>query len=196
MSNESTSADFTPVSVKLRDGRRVTLRSIRADDGDAMQAAMGRLSGEARYMRFMAAVKQLSPDLLKRAVNPVAGRDLALVALAAAAGDEAGRRIVAGARYIASPDLQTCEFGIAVTDEWCGAGLASHLMRELIRSARMRGLKSMEGFILAANAPMRKLAGRLGFKVTASDEGPGVVRVCLDLDSAQAGATPGGQGAA
>jgi L-amino acid N-acyltransferase YncA len=69
-------------------------------------------------------------------------------------------------------------------------------MRELIRSARTRGLKSMEGFILAANAPMRKLARRLGFKETASDEGPGVVRVWLVLDSAQAGTTPGGQGAA
>jgi hypothetical protein len=40
---------------------------------------MGRLLGEARYMRFMAAVKELSPDMLKRAVNPVAGRDLALL---------------------------------------------------------------------------------------------------------------------
>jgi L-amino acid N-acyltransferase YncA len=193
MSNESTSADFTPVSVTLRDGRRVTLRSVRPDDADAMQVAMGRLSGEARYMRFMAAVKELSPDLLQRAVNPVAGRDLALVALADAAGDEAGRRIVAGARYIAGPDLQTCEFGIAVTDDWCGAGLASRLMQELIRSARARGLKSMEGFILSANAPMRKLARRLGFKETASDEGPGVVRVWLVLDSAQAGEAPGGQ---
>jgi hypothetical protein len=64
----------------------------------------------------------------------------------------------------------------------------------LPRSAR--GLKSMKGFILSANAPMRKLARRLGFMETASDEGPGVVRVCLDLDSAQAGGTPGGQGAA
>jgi RimJ/RimL family protein N-acetyltransferase len=54
----------------------------------------------------------------------------------------------------------------------------------------------MEGFILSANAPMRKLARRLGFKETASDEGPGVVRVWLVLDSAQADATPGGQGAA
>jgi RimJ/RimL family protein N-acetyltransferase len=195
LSNESAGADFTPISVTLRDDRRVTLRSIRSDDGDAMQVAMGRLSGEARYMRFMAAVKALSPDMLKHAVNPVAGRDLALVALADAAGDEAGRCIVAGARYIAGPDQQTCEFGIALTDDWCGAGLASRLMQELIHSARARGLKGMEGFILSVNIPMRKLAKRLGFRETTSREEPGVVRVWLDLDSAQAGRTPGGQGA-
>lgn len=135
--------------------------------------------------------------MLKRAVNHVAGRDLALVALADAAGDEAGRRIVAGGRYIAGPDLQTCEFGIAVTDDydWCGAGLASCLMQELIYSARARGLKSMEAFILSVNAPMRKLAKRLGFKETASADEPGVVRAWLDLGSAQAGGTPGEHGA-
>jgi L-amino acid N-acyltransferase YncA len=196
LKDESTNEDFTPISVTLRDGRRVTLRSIRPDDGDAMQVAMGRLSGEARYMRFMAALKELSPDMLNRAVNPVAGRDLALVALADAAGEEAGRRIVAGARYIAGPDLQTCEFGIAVTDDWCGAGLASRLMRELIHSARARRLKGMEGFILSVNTPMRKLAKRLGFQATASSDEPGVVRVWLDLDCAQAGGTRGEQGTA
>jgi acetyltransferase len=79
LTNESAGADFTPINMTLRDGRRVTLRSIRPDDGDGVQVAMGRLSGEARYMRFMAAVKELSPDMLKRAVNPVAGRDLALL---------------------------------------------------------------------------------------------------------------------
>jgi hypothetical protein len=42
-----------------------------------------------------------------------------------------------------------------------------------------RGLKSMEGFILSGNMCMRKLARRLGFKVSASGEAPGVVRVWL-----------------
>jgi len=182
--------------VTLRGGRRVALRSIRPDDREVLQAAFGRLSGEARYMRFMATMKELSPAMLERAVHPVAGRDLALVALADPAAKGADGSIVAGARYIAGEDLRSCEFAIAVTDEWCGAGLASRLMQELIRSARARGLKSMEGFILSGNTPMRKLAKRLGFQVTASDEGPGVVRVVLDLVSAQAGGTPGGQGAA
>jgi len=194
MTDQTLDAEFTPVGVTLRGGRRVTLRAIRPDDRAALQAALGRLSGEARYMRFMAAVKDLPPDMLERAVQPVAGRDLALVALDDGAGAEP--RIVAGARYLAGPDLHSCEFGIAVTDDWCGAGLASRLMQELIRSARERGLESMEGFILSGNAPMRKLAKRLGFQVTASDEGPGVVRVLLNLGPVQAGGTSGEQTAA
>ena len=59
-------------------------------------------------------------------------------------------------------DLRTCEFGIAVAGDWCELGLASCLMQELIRSARARGLKGMEGFILTANTPVRNLAKRPG----------------------------------
>lgn len=177
----------------LLGGRRVTLRAIRPHDREALQAAMGRLSGEARYMRFMGGIKELSPSMLERAVHPIAGRDLALVALAdgadspGVASDGTRGSIVAGARYIANPGLQTCEFAIAVADDWCGMGLASRLMNELIRSARSRGLNGMEGFILTGNTPMRNLARRLGFEVTGADGEPGVVRVWLDLQPAQAG---------
>jgi L-amino acid N-acyltransferase YncA len=196
LSNASAGTDFTPLTVTLRGGRRVTLRSIAPDDVEALQAAFGRLSMESRYMRFMSPMQELPSYMLERAVRPVAGRDLALVALADGTSVEAGGSIVAGARYLADADLQTCEFGIAVTDAWCGAGLASALMQELIKSAHARGLKSMEGFILSGNTPMRKLAKQLGFRVAASDEGPGVVRMCLDLGAGQTKEMQGGQGAA
>ena len=39
----------------------------------------------------------------------------------------------------------------------------------------------MEGFVLAGNTPMLALARKLGFEVTASDEGPRVRHVRLDL---------------
>jgi acetyltransferase len=181
LNQESSTADFTPIDVTLRGGRRVTLRSIRPDDAAALQSALRSLSAESRYMRFMSAMNEMSPSMLKHAVNPVAGRDLALVALADSAGEGAEGNIVGGARYIADPALQTCEFAIAIGDEWRGTGLASRLMQELIRSARARGVKRMEGHILAGNAPMRNLARRLGFEVTASSEGQGEVRAWLDL---------------
>ena len=42
---------------------------------------------------------------------------------------------------------------------WQGMGLASRLMRELIQAARVRGITHMEGFVLANNQPMLRLAG-------------------------------------
>jgi GNAT superfamily N-acetyltransferase len=136
--DEFIASDFAPVAVMLRGGRHVTLRSIRPGDEAPLQAALHRLSGESRYMRFMSAVNELSPSMLKSAVQPVAGRDLALVALADPADPGAEGNIVGGARYIADLALQTCEFGIALDDDWRGTGLASRLMQELIRSARAR----------------------------------------------------------
>lgn len=169
--------DFAPVKVALRDGRSVTIRAVRADDAGGMQAAVAQLSEEARYTRFMAPLKELSPTMLERAVRPAAGRDLALVAVAGEGVDEV---IVGGARYIGAED-GSCEFAVTVTDDWQGAGLASRLMNELIRDARARGLKRMDGYVLASNRPMLELARRLGFTVGPSEEGPSVRLVRLEL---------------
>jgi RimJ/RimL family protein N-acetyltransferase len=169
--------EFLPVRVTLRDGRSVTVREIRPDDADAMRAAFDHLSEEARYSRFMLAVN-LTPAMVERAVRPSSDRERALVAVL---GEGSDKTIVGGARYVRGTDSETCEFAVTITDDWRGAGLASRMLRALIRDARARGLKRMEGYVLAANSPMLDLARRLDFKVGASDEGPSVKLVRLDL---------------
>src|SRR5262249_559861 len=122
--------------------------------------AFDRLSSESRYTRFMSSVKELSAQMLERTVHQQTDGDLALVAEIDALD---GIDIVAGARYCAQADNRRCEFAITVADDWQGVGLASRLMRELIQAARVRGLKRMEGFVLAGNSRMLDLARHLGF---------------------------------
>ena len=153
-------APFAPIEVELRDGRRVRLREIRPDDRSEVRQAFDRLSGESRYMRFMSYMKEVSPRMLERTVNPQKERELGLVAEVDARD---GIDIVAGARYYIQADGETCEFSVTVADGWQRAGLASRLLRELIEGARARGLKRMEGFVLAGNSGMLNLARRLGF---------------------------------
>jgi len=160
MTRPSKPAPFAPIAVELRDGRRVRLREIRPDDRDEVRQAFDRLSGESRYMRFMSYVKELSPLMLERTVNPQGERELGLVAEVDARD---GIDIVAGARYYIQPDGETCEFAVTVADGWQRMGLASRLLRELIGAARARGLKHMQGFVLAGNAGMLELARGLGF---------------------------------
>jgi RimJ/RimL family protein N-acetyltransferase len=169
--------EFSPVRAALRDGRSVTIRAIRPDDADAMRAAFERLSAEARYARFMTPLRELNPALLRRAVQPAAG-DRALVAVVA---EGAGEVVVGGARYLKTADDGTCEFAVTIVDDWPGVGLAGRLMRELTRDAGARGLRRMEGFVLASNRPMLDLARRLGFEIGASQEGPSVKLVWLAL---------------
>jgi RimJ/RimL family protein N-acetyltransferase len=161
----------------LRDERIVTVREIRPDDGDAMRAAFDHLSAEARYSRFMSAVN-ITPAMIEHAVRPLADRERALVAIL---GEDSNETIVGGARYVRGADSESCEFAVAITDGWRGAGLASRMLRTLIRDARARGLKRMEGYVLATNRPMLDLAQRLNFQVGASEEGPSVRLVRLDL---------------
>ncbi|MCC7486644.1 MAG: GNAT family N-acetyltransferase [Burkholderiales bacterium] len=171
-------AGFAPVRVALRDGRSVMVRAIRPDDADAMRAALDDLSPEARYSRFMMPLKQLSPVLLERAVRVAGERERALVAVI---GESPAETVVGGARYAGGPDDEACEFAITVADGWRGAGLASRMLKVLIADARARGWRRMEGYVLASNRAMLDLARRLGFEVGASEEGPSVKLVRLDL---------------
>ena len=94
---------------------------------------------------------------------------------------EDGTDIVASAVFFVGKDPTTCEFAITVQSSFCSVGLATTLLTALIDAARTRGLKTMEGFVLKVNAPMLRLAQRLGFDVE-SDPNDGAIRICrLDL---------------
>jgi len=155
--------DLAPLAVALRDRRRVTIREVQPDDADAFEAAFERLSAQARYSRFMGSVRALAPSVRESAVNPVPGRELAVVAVC---GEGGYGLIVGGARYFVEADGETCEFAVTVADDWQRLGLAPHLMQALMRAARSHGLQRMRGFVLASNTPMLGLAQRLGFEVT------------------------------
>ncbi len=169
---------LAPIELELRDGQRVRVREIRPDDRDEMRQAFDRLSNESRYTRFMSPLKELSPRMLERAVHPHSERGLALVAETDVPD---GIDIVAGARYYVQADGESCEFAITVVDGWQGTGLASRLMRELIRAAGARGLKRMEGVVLARNSAMLNLARRLGFIATTDPHDTTMKTIRLDL---------------
>jgi acetyltransferase len=170
--------EFGPIVLTLQQGQRVIVRAIRPDDAKRLQSAVRALSDESRYFRFMGALPELSPRLLEIATHPRAGRELQLVA---AVGEGADETIVAGARYSSEAGSTECEFAIAVIDEWQGAGLARRLLELLMQSASRHGFAQMEGYILASNHRMLRLAKRLGFVSVESPEGPTVRKVRCDL---------------
>jgi GNAT superfamily N-acetyltransferase len=164
--------------VPLRDGRQVRVREVQAQDKDAMRAAFEHLSAQARYTRFMAPLRELSEATLDAATHPVPGREFALVAVDAAGG---AATIVAGARYVGAGASATCEFALTVADDWSNQGLAGRLLPLLIEHATAHGLHCMEGYVLASNTPMRRLARRLGFADAPCPDDPGLRIVRLDL---------------
>jgi len=143
-----------------------------------MQQFVGALSPEARYCRFMGAVRELTPQMLERFVRIDELNQVALVAVTS----RDGRTFQLGeCRYAVCPGSDDCEFAVAVLDEWQQRGLGERLLSELIAVARNRGLRAMIGDVLASNAAMLGLALKFGFNVSASSEGWSVRHVSLAL---------------
>jgi len=176
-------AQIEPVDVTLRNGRSVQLRALQATDADELLQSFSRLSANTRDMRFMRGVAHLEPAALRRAVAQLLERGLAVVATVPAAD---GVDIVGGASFVVGADPQTCEFAITIVDGWQGCGLGSLLMRRLIEAARQRGLRTMEGFVLATNHPMLALAKSLGFDSKPDHDDYTVRIVRLDLQRSEA----------
>lgn len=146
----------------LFDGTQITIRPIRPQDAAMEQDFVRRLSDDSRYYRFMEQLHELPLRKLEYLTAIDYDKHMALLATVV----REGREVEIGvARYVANPDGQSCEFAIAVDDAWQGTGVAGILMAALIDAARAKGLKTMEGFVLASNHKMLKFARQLGLTV-------------------------------
>jgi acetyltransferase len=132
------------------------------------------MSEEARYMRFMGSVGELDHERLREALAAVPESGIGIVATVPA---DDGIDIVGLAVYFIEHDRTHCEFAISVASRFGGVGLATTLMNALIGAAKRQGLREMDGFVLAVNQPMLRLARRLGFSI-APDADDASVRIC------------------
>ena len=163
----------------LRDGQALHVRPIRPEDATLELAFANRMSERSHFLRFFSVGRGLSPVMLARLTQVDYDRELALIALVE--GEDGAEYMVGVARFSPNPDAQSCEFAVTVDDQWNGRGLASLLMRRLMRAAADAGYSSMTGSVLPENAPMLKLAARLGFRLGKDPEDATVVRVVRPL---------------
>ncbi len=166
-STRSMDTDFQPLDLELRDGRMVRVRAIVPSDEEELLQAFERLSSDSRYMRFLRPVRVANRQRLREVLAGFPASGLALAATIPAAD---GIDIVGSASFIVGPGPETCEFAVTVADEWAGTGLGRGLMTALIDAARRRGLREIEGIVLADNQPMLRLASRLGFTIARDPE--------------------------
>ena len=147
---------------RLLDGRRVVIRPILPNDAPREREFLSRLSGESCYLRFHRWVNAPSDKLIHFFTDIDYDRHMAFVCVVPRGN---GEELVGEARYVVGPDGKSCDFGIMIADTWHKTGIAGLLMEALIRSARDRGLESMEGLVLSNNTTMLRFARALGFEV-------------------------------
>ncbi len=163
---------------QLPDGTDITIRPIRPEDAEIERTFVRDLSPRAKYFRFMQALHELTPEMLVRFTQIDYDREMALIAVIR----DAEREIEVGVtRYAMNPDRESCEFALVVSDAWQQRGIGSKLLTCLMEAARSRGLRTIEGEVLADNRHMLDLARSLGFSTVTSPHDPGIKIVTKQL---------------
>jgi acetyltransferase len=164
--------------IQLNDGTDIVIRPIRPEDAEIEAKFVRDLSSEARYFRFMSSLQELSQEMLVRFTQIDYHNEMALIAVRS---DDAGEEQIGVARYMTNLDKKSCEFALAISDQWQGKGIAHHLMRNLMEIARDRDLESIEGLVLSKNSRMLDLVTSLGFQVSNDPEDRTVKLVAAPL---------------
>lgn len=166
--------------VRLRNGREVLIRPIRPEDAAPLRAAFVLLQPDEVRQRFLCAMKELSADMALRFTHPDAKTEFALVAAEPLPPGEA--LVGAVARVAMVAHTHEAEFAILVSHYIAGMGLGRHLMRRIVRWAKVKKIRRLYGDVLESNLPMLTLVQSLGFRRESADT-PGLVRVVLELDA-------------
>jgi acetyltransferase len=154
----------------------ITIRPIRPEDAQAHKAFFARLSPQDIRFRFFSSMRELSPEQTVRLTQVDYDREMAFIAVR-----DSTEETVGVARLACDPDGRSGEFAVIVQADMKGRGLASHLMHRLIEWARTRGLREIEGQVLADNQPMLGFTRHLGFSVHRMVNDPEVMEAKLPL---------------
>jgi acetyltransferase len=159
-------------------GQAISIRPIRPEDLDIETEFVHGWSVETRYNRLFSAGTFTSPERLKKLTQIDYTRDMALIATIMLEDKEIE---IGVARYVLREDNKTCEFALAVADTWQHRGIGRALMHQLMNGAAAAGIETMEGDVLASNAPMLQFMRSLGFTIRSTTDGPEIRRVSRRL---------------
>ena len=168
-------ANFS-VNETLRDGGKVTIRSLQPEDRAAFVAAAGQTSSQSIYRRFFAPRRNFTETETSFFVDVDFSKHVALIAVVEA---DRADRIVGGGRYVVGQPGEA-ELAFMVVDQYQGKGIGTALLRHLVAIARHGGLRELSADVLADNTSMLKVLERSGFQVGPSRE-PGTKHFTFQL---------------
>jgi len=167
--------------VSAANGRRVTIRPMLPQDFKLQREFFRSLSAGARYGRFLTSFNELPDAVAERLGKIDYSRHLALLAEVFEGNSET---MVGEARYVIDEhDPATCEFAIAVADNWQGCGIGRALLAKLEREAAASGIRRMLADTLHDNKAMRRLAARRGYAVKANHDDARLVKLEKQLSA-------------
>lgn len=174
------------VTRSLRDGTIVTVRPVTPEDREELRSAFRELSPESRYFRFLNIGPEPTDDLLTY-LTSVDQKDHVAIGASMESPDLKTERGIGIARFVrleGSPD--TAEAAITVVDDMHRRGVATVLLHELLRAARLRGIHTLRADVLADNDTMRAILERSGARKVLAESGEGTLAYDLAIGGERA----------
>jgi acetyltransferase len=161
--------------ISVANGRRVTIRPMLPQDFDLQLEFFRSLSARSRYCRFMCSFNELPDAIAQRLAKIDYGSHLPLLA---EVFEDNSETMVGEARYVIDEhDSATCEFALAVADDWQRWGIGRALLTQLEREAAASGIRSMLADTLYDNKAMRGLATSSGYTIRANREDARLIKL-------------------
>lgn len=171
----------------LRDGGRVRIRSIRANDKLRLLEHFRKLSPCSVRLRFFGQKRTLTEKDLIHFTELDFVRHVGLVATVVEGGRE---RIIGVGRYIVYDDAgKRAEVAFAVDDDYQGRGVATLLLEHLAQIAQANDVLRLEADVLSENRQMLEVFAHSGLLVHTSSDA-GVVRLSLVTEAGQVPCQP------
>lgn len=162
------SAHLYPTEIQARhtfkNSVSVRFRAIKPSDEEEMRRLFYRFSDEAVYYRYFSPIRTMPHARMQKYVNVDYRQVLSIVGLVGEHGQE---RIIAEARFAKHPRTPHADVAFVVDEAYQGFGIASYLLKMLVRLARERGVHAFTAEVLASNKAMMKVFENSGLAVQA-----------------------------
>ncbi len=159
------------------------IRPLRPEDAALYPDFLKQVTGEDLRLRFFSAMREVSHELIDKLIHYDPKHAMAFIAI-----EEASGRMLGVVRLHDDATAENGEFAILLRSHLKGHGLGWRLMQHMIAAAKAKGLKAVRGQVLAENATMLLMCGKLGFDIADDPIERGVKQVTLPLDEVPAGA--------
>ena len=155
--------EYTPKEIVLKNGKTCVIRRQEETDAERLLRSQKETSGETPYLVVI-------PEEIDWTAEEQAGRIKRwnaapdkLRLIAEVDGALAGAAIVYGAGF-QSRLRHRCSVDITLYQRFCGMGIGTLLLKELLAAAKAAGYEQAELDVVSANAPAVGLYRKLGFE--------------------------------
>ena len=151
--------------ISLRDGDKILIRPIKPDDDKKVLELYHSLSPETIYFRFFAGRKNVPMKRVRQFTRVNYNKNFAVVIEYHGEEEEYIDKLVGIGRFVGNPlEQEKAEMSLVIMDHFQRRGIGSILINYLVQIAKERGIKIIQGIILAQNYKILKTLEKLGFK--------------------------------